>query len=385
MAQRIVTIEKLVFGGLGLARTDEGVIFVSEVAPGETVSIEPAGKKGGIAYARPLEILRASLDRRDPPCAHARICGGCDWLHLTHKAQLSIKGGIFTDCMQRIGRLTGLPQLESIAAQEFGYRHRAQFKIDENNNVGFFARNSNTVVSLAHCPQLVDPLNRLLLALSEDKTRISSGTRSLMAVAGDNGRVASFPLLPGLTDEHVTITVGNRSFEVAGSGFFQSNRPLLEQLGTWAGPSIGGNHCIDLYGGSGFFSMMLADRFKKGLLIESDSDLVTAAKKNFERNNIGHFRARQGMAQNLRSIATSFAVDVLFLDPPRPGLMRKVREAIAAVQPATILYVSCNPSTQARDAGFLVNQAEYKIARAAVFDLYPNTHHMEAVMILNKK
>jgi 23S rRNA (uracil1939-C5)-methyltransferase len=382
--QSVVTIEKLVFGGAGLARTADGVILVADALTGETVRIEQTGKKGGVATARAVEVLSASSDRRAPPCPVAGICGGCDWQHLVYKAQGAAKIAIFDDCMKRIGRIRELPGIEFFSADEFGYRHRVQLKITAHD-VGFFAKRTNEVVPIDRCPLLVDPLNRLLAALKGRLPTLPSPIRNLMAIAGDGGEVASFPIIDTLTIENVSISAGNRIFLVAGDVFFQSNRPLLEPLGNWARPHAGGDRFVDLYGGTGFFSVMLADRFAEGLLVESVGGQVEAARKNFIRNSIHHVKAVEGTAERLPSFVGSKPVSCLIVDPPRPGLTRKVRESIATLKPATALYVSCNPSTQARDIGFLVNKAGYEITRAAIFDLYPNTHHMESVMILTRK
>jgi 23S rRNA (uracil1939-C5)-methyltransferase len=234
------------------------------------------------------------------------------------------------------------------------------------------------------CPLLVNPLNTLLNSIAGRKVSLPRTIKDLSAIAGDDGAVASSPVIAGTTADKVTISAGNKVFEVSGSGFFQGNRPLLERLGSWAHAKAGGGRCVDLYGGSGFFSVMLADRFKEGLLIESESREAATAATNFKRNGIAHFSAIQGTAEHLTSYAGTKPVDCLIVDPPRPGLTKEVRTAIAALKPLTILYVSCNPSTQARDAGYFVNQEGYSISAAALFDLYPNTHHIETILVLEK-
>ncbi len=381
--QAVVTIEKLVYGGAGLARTESGVIFVDNALPGETVRIEPTGKTGGIANAHAVEVLVPSSDRRTPPCPVAGICGGCDWQHIAYKAQVAAKTAIFRECMQRIGRLASLTAPEVFFADEFGYRQRVQLKINARREVGFFAKRSNEVVPIGCCPLLLDPLNALIAGLPDRLPSIPP-IDSLMAVAGDNGAVASFPVIGGLTAECVTITVGNRQFKVAGNAFFQSNRLLLEPLGNWARPMVQGDRFVDLYGGSGFFSCMLADRFAEGLLIESVGPQVRAAQENFSRNGIHQMKAVEGKAEWLSQLAGKKPVSCLIVDPPRAGLSQKVREAVAAMKPETIVYISCNPSTQARDAGFLANKAGYEIMRTAIFDLYPNSYHIESIMILKR-
>jgi 23S rRNA (uracil1939-C5)-methyltransferase len=377
-----VTIEKLVFGGYGIARTDSGVMFVGGVAPGETVIVEPVGRQGGSTIARPLEILEASSSRRAPPCPFVDRCGGCDWLHLDYRAQLEEKKKILHECLIRTGRLMVVPEVELIHADEFHYRHRAQIKIGRRGEAGFFARRSNEVVEVNECPLLLDPLNALLGAMHARRIAVPEGTVHLMVFAGDAEMIASSPQIPERTLHSAPITVAGRRFFVTADGFFQSNRPLLERFGTWPRSYLYGDRCIDLYGGSGFFSVMLAERFAQIQCIESIGSQVVQAAAHFRENGFEHVSAIESSAELVIKIVAGKTVDCIIVDPPRPGLSRKVCESITRLKPRQVLYVSCNPSTQARDLGYLINQGAYSLEKIALFDLYPNTHHMESMAIL---
>jgi 23S rRNA (uracil1939-C5)-methyltransferase len=385
MTHPTVTIEKLVFGGYGLARTPSGVIFVTDVAPGETVLVEPRGKKGGQPLYKPVEIVNPSPSRRAPPCPYANTCGGCNWLYIDHAAQISIKQEIFIDCMRRVGRIKDLPVITTIADGEFAYRQRAQIKIDERGKTGFYGRETNTVVPIDRCPLLVPSINALLTDFSKSTVAPPPGEKNLMILAGDGGALASFPVLQNRTLSKVRIAVENKIFDVSGGGFFQSNRPLLARFGSWALPFVSGDFCVDLYGGCGFFSVLLAEKFKRGLLIESVGAQVAAAGNNFQLNGIDHFDAREGAAEGLDRMIAGRTIDSLIVDPPRVGLSAGARAAIAKVKPRTILYVSCDPATQARDVGFLTDKTGYRIDQAVLFDLYPNTHHIESAIILSHR
>ncbi|MBN2037827.1 MAG: class I SAM-dependent RNA methyltransferase [Chitinispirillaceae bacterium] len=381
MPQR-VSIEKLVFGGYGLARTDKGALLVSGVAPGETALVEPYAKKGGVALARPLEIIFPAASRRTPPCPLVNICGGCDWLHLAYDAQVSAKREIVRETLERIGRIKDLPGFETVCGPEFAYRHRIQIKISANGRAGFFARNTTSVVTVEHCPLLVTPLNALLSEFAARTVTPPRGPVTLKAIAGDGNTLASWPVIEGRTTSHVFLNIDGRRFALSGNGFFQSNRPLLNSLGSWVKNNVEGDFFFDLYGGSGFFSIMLADRFKKGMLVESVEAEIRQARENFHANGISHIEALAGRAEDLAGMPRAHRIDCLIVDPPRPGLTRSVREAIARIKPKKVLYVSCNPSTQARDIGFLVHKAGYTIRKAALFDFYPNTHHIECAALL---
>jgi 23S rRNA (uracil1939-C5)-methyltransferase len=154
-------------------------------------------------------------------------------------------------------------------------------------------------------------------------------------------------------------------------------------MGCWASPYVCGEYCVDLYGGTGLFSVMLGKKFSGGLLIESVRSLVNLADDNIESNNCSHFRAVCADAEHFSHFVQQ-KPDLLIVDPPRLGLTKQALNAIAATNPSTVLYVSCDPSTQARDVGSLVNKAGYSITHAALFDCYPNTYHIETALLLEK-
>jgi 23S rRNA (uracil1939-C5)-methyltransferase len=384
--EQLVTIEKLVHGGLGLARADEGVVFVSDVAPGEIVRIIPEKAIGGQAYARPVAIIRPAACRRAPPCEYFGTCGGCDWLHLSYGAQLSIKRDIFIESLRRIGKIDLTVDCEMFDSPEFEYRQRCQFKIDiASAKVGFYKRKSQEVVSISRCPLLMPELNSLLKALSRFIGSLSRDMSQIRAIVGSDGRVASSPQFQNLTGHGAIIRVGLHSFMVSGESFFQGNRYLSEKLGAWPFDVLEGDLCVDLYGGVGFFSVFLGKRFSRGMLVDDVLAQVKLARLNFENNGLSHFSAVAKSAEDfLSKTAQSPPIDCLIIDPPRAGMSPNVRETIARVLPRTILSVSCNPATQARDIGFLVTKCGYTIVKAALFDLYPNTHHIETAVVLRK-
>ena len=384
--EQIVTIEKLVHGGMGLARTDEGVVFVSDVAPGEIVGIVPEKAIGGQACARPVAIVEPAACRRAPPCEYFGTCGGCDWLHLSYGDQLSIKRDIFIESLRRIGKIDLTVDCEMLDSPEFEYRQRCQFKIDLGSaRAGFYKRKSREVVSISRCPLLMPELNSLLKALPRSIGSLSRDASQIRAIVGSDGHAASSPQLQNLTGHGAIIRVGPHSFMVSGESFFQGNRYLSEKLGAWPLDVLEGDLCVDLYGGVGFFSVFLGKRFSRGTLVDDVLAQVKLARLNLENNGLSHFSAVAESAENfLSKTAQSPPIDCLIIDPPRAGMSPKVREGVARVLPRTILSVSCNPATHARDLGFLVTKCCYTIVTVALFDLYPNTHHIETAVVLRR-
>lgn len=374
-----VTIEKLVFGGNGLVRTGSGVVFVPGVLPGEQVEISQPVKMRGTFFSELKKVVTVSEKRREPQCPWFGICGGCDWLYIAYDEQVRIKKEIYKETFRKVVQCTGLPEPEVITSPEFGYRMRARLQINQKGKAGFYKRNSNEIVRIESCPLLSDRLNGLFaqeFPVNRDKRK-----NELRVIDGDVS-VASDPQIKGITTLSTDITVDGKIFKVNGADFFQSNRFVNQSLGTWFKPFIGGDFCVDLYGGSGFFSMMVASQFKQGLLVESVRSQVDNANANFVRNGVSNFKAVCSDSEKLLSVCSK-QPDCLIVDPPRPGLAPEVRSAIAKLKPHTIAYVSCNISTQARDCEYFVKELGYAIRKSAIFDCYPNTSHIESVMVMD--
>ena len=380
-----LVIEKLVYGGYGLARTEDGVILVENVLPGEAVKANVIGKKGGVSVGIPYEFIEVSPHRKEPRCKYVGECGGCNWQHIEYARQLNYKRDIFIDCLTRIGKIRDIPEIEIVSSSEWEYRIRAQLKVDvEKRCMGFFRRKTNDVKAIDDCPLLDPQINVLLENQEEIISALPKNTKQLKVIAGTDNSITSKPHIEGFTQSEAIINVGKFKFIVTGNSFFQGNRFLLEKLGAWAESSVSGEFFIDMFGGLGFFSIMLGKKFSRGLLVESLEKQVELAKRNFFNNSIDHITAKAITAEAFFEEESNKIPkpDLVIVDPPRPGLTRKVREGIHDLKPRAVVYVSCNPSTQARDVEFFVNKCGYTIERGALFDLYPQTHHMESVLFL---
>jgi len=378
-----LTIEKLVSGGYGLARIDGKAVFVIGGLPGETVTAEKSPSKGGVEFYRAIEIVSPSPFRRAPACPHFGICGGCSWLDFEYTAQVEAKLSIFAEQLRRVGKIHNIPSVIPFTGCESGYRRRAQIKFDrESHTAGFFKADSNEVVSITHCPLLDSALNDVLLKIPSYIDSVPSHARHIRLLGADSG-VLSSPVLDNCTTEKGVITVGSNKIAVSGDSFFQSNRFLTEALSNWVSDHASGEYCIDLFGGAGFFSLAAGRNFKKGLLVEQNQEMAKSAEKSFGENGLSHFTARGITAELFFKNTLKKEIPTVIVDPPRTGLAKEVRLGIAALIPETIIYISCDPSTQARDLGFFINEKGYRITAAALFDLYPNTHHIETGVVLS--
>ena len=386
-----LTIETCVHGGDGLARHDGKTYFVTGGLPGDVVKTGPIYKKGNCFFTEVTEVLVSSEMRRSPPCSLANDCGGCDWQHVKYPAQVDIKVSIFKDGLRRLGFVKNTENLvvETYFGKERAYRHRAQFKISESGEVGFFAKNSHEVIQIPHCPVLVDELNSFMNELNKEHHEHAvqlQGVSQIKAMAGSKGEVASHPYLPTLSVKNVEVEVNGYALDVSGQSFFQQNRELTPVLGKWVAEQCDGDFALDLFGGSGFFSLMIQNKVKKILLIERDPHLVDLAKKTFEKHGLSHLTAESMSAEAFfKSRAKSISAQTtVIVDPPRAGLGRIVCEHLSRLNMKQLIYVACDPATQARDIRWLSEMGGFEIKKAALFDLYPNTHHMETVLVLER-
>jgi 23S rRNA (uracil1939-C5)-methyltransferase len=395
--EKILTIEKLIHGGLGLSRTEHGIVFVSDVLPGETVRATMERPVAGQARAVCTEVIEPSVSRRQPPCPLAGVCGGCNWLHIEYQKQLSIKKEIFRECLIRTGKLHDIPDIATHASPEFGYRRRVQIKIDRTKSVaGFYKKKSTEVVPVSRCPLLCDSLNFFLSNLPKHISTFPKTLQQVKAVAGEAPElqkvnkgyslVASSPVIQGITGKRTEVHVESFRFAVSGNSFFQSNIFLCGALGHCASEWLSGETFCDLYGGTGFFSAFVAPRFLSGMLVDNEESHVAEAIKNLAENGIVTVSS---IAQTAAGFVEALGrgnkkPTCIIVDPPRTGLDERVRLGIAKILPPVIFYVSCDPATQARDAGYFVNTHGYHVEKAALFDFYPQTHHLETVLLLQR-
>ncbi len=427
-----VEIEKIVYGGWGLARTEAGVVFMEDVLPGEQAEAEIFARKKDHAFARLVSILKPSTARREPPCPLAAECGGCSWQHIQYEEQFRLKREILEECFSR---LAPLPPMDVFPSPEWKYRCRARYQRRvPGGEVGFFKKNSHTVITAPDCPILLPALCDFMRAHAGELAALDPRQTQVRALCNARGSVCTKPGLGRQAASQITITVGNKYFELGPMDFFQANIMLHETMGAWAaaqaagvqqtaggedgtptgvwqpareaGGTMGvqtarsmqgsrgarprwedqGGLLLDLYGGVGYFSVLLADRFTSGVMVEADKHSAARARRNFKLNRMERFNIVPATAERYLTSGPREAreADCIMLDPPRAGLSERVRGRLAGLTPQRLVYISCNPSTQARDIDFLIKKGGYTLERLALFDCYPQTPHIESGAVLSK-
>src|SRR5438552_6091237 len=340
-------IEDIAFGGKGVAREQGKAVFVPYTVESELVSAEIVREKKQFAEAEFVEVKQASPDRVEPQCPYFGRCGGCAYQHISYEHQLAIKWRQVRDALQRIGKLKDVPMRPIIASpKQYGYRNRITVHAEEGV-IGFYRRDSHQLLDIEACP------------ISSDEV---------------NGALADLRSQPRVRDGHYTLrTSGSARM------FSQINDEVANVLRDLVINLVPPNQAllIDAYCGAGLFAKALLDKFERVIGIDWDKFAIAAAKKNAtaketyiagevetELEKVGAVHLNRSPRSNspesgrLRSIAPTFERErlTLIVDPPATGLSANVRKAIVDLAPTTLIYVSCDPPTLARDLRDLDDQ-----------------------------
>jgi 23S rRNA (uracil1939-C5)-methyltransferase len=387
-----VTTDRLAFGGEAVARNNGLAVFIPLAAPGERLRVRITERKKNYARAAIENIVEASPHRRLPPCRYFGDCGGCQLQHMSYETQLASKVGFVRDALERIGRLDWPDDIPIRHAAEFGYRGRAQIRIDSTTGrVGFNRLASNSVCDVASCPILIPELDAALSSLraavagATVNDRLVPEMRQIDVAAGENG-VSFEPAISSLASVPLRQTASGAVYSFGPSTFFQSNPALLTVLIEEAVGGSSGEFAIDLYAGVALFTIQLARRFKRVIGVEADLRTAKHALANLAANNADNVEFYASPADSwLKGFkaSTSQSPDLLVLDPPRTGAAEAI-PFIVELSPRSISYVSCDPATLARDLRTLVD-AGYTISRVTAIDLFPQTYHVETVVLLNRR
>jgi 23S rRNA (uracil1939-C5)-methyltransferase len=391
-----LTPDRLVAGGDAMARDADGrVVFVEGALPGEVVEVEIDVTKKDFARGHLVDIVEPSPFRDSPSCSHRRNgCGGCDWMHLQPEAQLDAKVEIVRESLRRVGRLA--PEVVDAlverggAVSPFGYRTTIRVVGGPNGAVGYRAANSNDVVEVTSCPIAASKLSRLLPVIEADEgaeltLRTSVATGAITAIWDKKYRKAVRGVPPKVhIGERAWLTerVAGHDLRVSAGSFFQSGAQAAELLVAAVKRSapelVGAHHAVDAYGGVGLFAVAAMDGAQHVTVIESSKSACLDAEHNLAARSASVVRADVSGWAPPAGVGPTPPVDVIVADPARPGLGKPGVAALAAAGARVLVLVSCDPVSLARDVSLLAD-AGYVAERVEVFDLFPNTHHVETV------
>jgi 23S rRNA (uracil1939-C5)-methyltransferase len=371
-----VHIEKMVYGGAGLARTDQGIIFVPRAAPGDVLEVEVFERKKDYSSARITRILEPSAYRQTPECPNYETAGCCHWQHIRYESQLEIKEAVLRETLQRTGKIAWDRPISVIHGPERNYRLRASFHV-RNRKLGFLRERGNTVVPIQECSALVPELNAFIPEANKILEKFENNVEEVRAVSGPEVAASFDGRSTGM--QNPRLKVQEITFELHPEAFFQSNRYLLSDFTSEVLNQIGSDpqYVLDLFCGSGFFSIPVAKRSVEVLAVESNRIAVRQGRLNA---NLNHVENIQFVERDVDSALKDARIkpNVVLLNPPRTGSGKQTVEQVARLRAPRIVYVSCNPTTFGREAAVLLNQG-YKLDRITMIDQFPNTYHIETV------
>ena len=373
--------------GEALAYWNDREVFVSGGIPGEEVVAEIVAIRRKYIAAKVVQVTKASPARIDAPCQYYGACSGCQWQHVSYEAQLSAKQDRVIDSLFRVGGFINpnvLPVLPS--PDQLGYRNHARFTIKEHGSLGFVNRETHRFVKIDTCMLMHPGINKLL----GDLQGHCSETTQLSIRAGED--TGDYLVQPTLKSTDIPIVTGQKhyrdsiqgvEFRVASPSFFQVNNKQASNMALVVKDALnlkGTEVLLDAYAGVGTFAILLAPYASKVIAIEESSAAVADAKVNAENTHNVEFIL--GKTEEVLGDLDSVP-DAVVLDPPRAGCQSPAIDSLLRLYPENVVYVSCDPDTLARDLKMLCSVA-YSIDSIQPLDMFPQTHHVENIVILKK-
>lgn len=422
-----ITLDKLTYGGDAMGRLpDSRAVFVPFGLPGERVCVRLVEEKRNYARGEIVEIIEPSPDRIQAKCKHfftppnlplpagegvgvrenTWACGGCHYQNISYEKQLQAKTDILIDQLQRIGKIENPPVQPMVACpQPWNYRNHVQFSLDSMGKLGFQAPNSNRVIQITECHLPESAINELWTQLEfEPETgigrvslRLGVDDDLLLVLESDSPEPPELEIEAGISiahvhkghavvlagSDHILMRVLGRDFKVSAASFFQVNTvmagKMVEHLLTNL-PLSQSTTLLDVYCGVGLFSAFLAPNCGRVIGIEASESACGDFAVNLDE--FEDVELYEGEAEAVIPYLEA-KPDIVLVDPPRAGLDKAVVDGILKLSPSLVAYVSCDPSTLARDAARLINGG-YKLKEVTPFDLFPQTYHIESISLFER-
>jgi tRNA/tmRNA/rRNA uracil-C5-methylase (TrmA/RlmC/RlmD family) len=382
-------ITTVAFGGDGIGRVDNFVVFVPFVLEGERVEVEIVEVKKRYATADLVRVITSSPRRVEPRCPYYMNCAGCQYQHVDYAHQLELKRNQIRDVFERIGKIPN-PPIEAVVGSPRPYHYRNKIVVHGPGKPGFWTMRGRSIIPVAQCPISREEINEKLVEVSQQDLenvhlRIRSNSMGEVWAFAEGQARAGATSRP---DEEVSggiqeIILG-KTLQVPVGSFFQVNREVIELALKHAREIFAASGCkilVDAYCGVGLFALMLADLAGHVYGIEEDTKAIKAANDNAQRLGLTGYDFYPGKTERLLFYTLrqcKLDETCLILDPPRSGCGKAVLKTLREQKPRKIIYVSCAPPMLARDIKELLRFG-YKLERVTPFDMFPQTAHCEAV------
>ncbi|MBE6153486.1 MAG: 23S rRNA (uracil(1939)-C(5))-methyltransferase RlmD [Firmicutes bacterium] len=405
--------------GNGVAKYNKFPVFIPYGLPGELVEVKINKLKKNYANGEIIKHITNSKDRVKPPCPYYYQCGGCDLMHQDYNASLEFKKKNLIELLYKFAKVnSNLIKLNSVVKAEdnFYYRNKVTFHV-ENNKIGFYKEDTNELVEINECI-IINPIFNIALKVikkylkdSNIKTvvmKYGEYTKELMVIF-ETDKDLNLKLIEDLKSkikvlksiytsnknkhkliygsEYITEKLLDKTFRITPKSFFQVNTKQIEKLFSNIQKYITDNdiNILDLYCGTGVISILIGDKSRKILGVDIVKEAIDAANINKEINDCNNIEFISSNVKNVLPVIkkANKNLDVIILDPPRSGIDKDSIEIINELLPKKIIYVSCNPVTLTRDLNIL--KANYDIKEITPYDLFPMTHHVETLTLLQIK
>lgn len=398
-----VTVSKLDHFGRGISFIDNKICFIENALPGEECEVEITNEKKNYYEAKLINILNQSADRLDVICPYYDKCGGCQLMHLDYQKQLEYKKNKVIELLERFAGIKDIKVNNIISSNSINYRNKITLH-GVGNKIGLYQEKTNDLIKIDYCLITSNIINDVIKRLNDyfdsneeinsivikatslnevmiiikgniDKDRFISNYSDINSIYLNNDLIYG--------KKSITEVINDLYFEVYPDSFFQINyinmKEMYNRVINFYKENSGLN-VLDLYCGTGTIGMLIAKYCNSVIGVEVNSDAIKSANLCKDKNNISNISFYLGKVEG--KIDNFKDIDSIVVDPPRSGLDNHTIDTIIKLNPKSMIYISCDPVTLARDLNILKHS--YNITEITSIDMFPNTYHVENVVILEK-
>jgi 23S rRNA (uracil1939-C5)-methyltransferase len=390
-------ISKLDNQGRGISYYNNKIIFIPNSLPNEEVEVEITKENSKYYEGKVINIIKPSLNRVLPKCPYINDCGGCTFMHLNYTDQIEYKRNVVKDILKKYcGIDENVKIIES--NKDLFYRNKVELKI-HRNTYSYYNNSSHDYCDIAKCLLANNTINEIIdyhsfMNIYDGSITIRTNYNNDLLLVIETSKFEFFNDPPenvvGVVVNGKTVYgnnyffdyIGEYKFKVSYDSFFQINNYIANEIFKILNNNLSGNTLLDLYCGSGVMGISLKDKYNKIIGIEKVKNAIKDANDNAVLNKVKNYKYYAGDTSEILPTIND-EIDTVVIDPPRSGLNDKTLNDILIINPDKIGYVSCNPITLARDLNIL--KERYNITKIYALDMFPNTYHVETVVILGKK